>query len=276
MGLDTASSPWINRDFVLALTLALVINLYNDGQATWLDCDRCVYIFLGAAAQQSTKAPIVTSAKLATTSAVPRRAYNVGPVPLNGKVSATQIAQELLRTQGVWGLYRGLGATVLRWVWKWEARRAGGRAVRGGAYILFWTSILCSASVQFRICCVGLCFTFLMYAFPFSLKTPSFLAVCVFRWKGRGINQNLRCSHRDVPFSVVYFPLFANINKLGKPSEDESAPFYHSFLAGCIAGSTAAVAVNPCDGKLEHPGGTAGSVKDWGSVVLSSLGGSLM
>ncbi|XP_033908168.2 mitochondrial glutamate carrier 1-like isoform X1 [Acipenser ruthenus] len=117
------------------------------------------------AAQQSAKAPIVTSAKLATTSAVPRRAYNVGPVPLNGKVSATQIAQELLRTQGVWGLYRGLGATVLR----------------------------------------------------------------------------------DVPFSIVYFPLFANINKLGKPSEDESAPFYHSFLAGCIAGSTAAVAVNPCD-----------------------------
>ncbi len=54
---------------------------------------------------------------------------------------------------------------------------------------------------------------------------------------------------RDVPFSMVYFPLFANLNKLGKPSPDEAAPFYWSFISGCAAGSTAAVAVNPCDGK---------------------------
>lgn len=56
-------------------------------------------------------------------------------------------------------------------------------------------------------------------------------------------------SYRDVPFSIVYFPLFANINRLGKCSEDDVAPFYWSFMAGCIAGSTAAVAVNPCDGE---------------------------
>lgn len=53
---------------------------------------------------------------------------------------------------------------------------------------------------------------------------------------------------RDVPFSIVYFPLFANINRLGKRSGDV-APFYWSFMAGCVAGSTAAVAVNPCDGE---------------------------
>ncbi|XP_068133367.1 mitochondrial glutamate carrier 2 isoform X2 [Hyperolius riggenbachi] len=52
---------------------------------------------------------------------------------------------------------------------------------------------------------------------------------------------------RDVPFSVIYFPLFANINKLGQKSPHEKAPFYHSFLAGCIAGSVAAVAVTPLD-----------------------------
>ncbi|XP_053103962.1 mitochondrial glutamate carrier 1 [Hemicordylus capensis] len=52
---------------------------------------------------------------------------------------------------------------------------------------------------------------------------------------------------RDVPFSVVYFPLFANLNKLGQKSPDVKAPFYVSFLSGCLAGSTAAVAVNPCD-----------------------------
>ncbi|XP_075568805.1 mitochondrial glutamate carrier 1 isoform X4 [Pelecanus crispus] len=52
---------------------------------------------------------------------------------------------------------------------------------------------------------------------------------------------------RDVPFSIVYFPLFANLNKLGQKDPNVKAPFYVSFLSGCVAGSTAAVAVNPCD-----------------------------
>ncbi|XP_032898609.1 mitochondrial glutamate carrier 1-like isoform X3 [Amblyraja radiata] len=52
---------------------------------------------------------------------------------------------------------------------------------------------------------------------------------------------------RDVPFSVIYFPLFANLNKLGQNSVDGRASIVHSFLSGCIAGSIAAVAVNPCD-----------------------------
>lgn len=52
---------------------------------------------------------------------------------------------------------------------------------------------------------------------------------------------------RDVPFSVIYFPLFANLNKLGQKDQYDTAPFYVSFVSGCIAGSTAAVAVNPCD-----------------------------
>nr|XP_020835031.1 mitochondrial glutamate carrier 1 isoform X2 [Phascolarctos cinereus] len=52
---------------------------------------------------------------------------------------------------------------------------------------------------------------------------------------------------RDVPFSIVYFPLFANLNQLGHSEPGARSPFYVSFLAGCVAGSTAAVAVNPCD-----------------------------
>ncbi|CAL1595119.1 unnamed protein product [Knipowitschia caucasica] len=52
---------------------------------------------------------------------------------------------------------------------------------------------------------------------------------------------------RDVPFSIIYFPLFANLNQLGKRGAEGPAPFYVSFLAGCAAGSTAAVAVNPVD-----------------------------
>ncbi|KAK7176787.1 hypothetical protein R3I93_000892 [Phoxinus phoxinus] len=52
---------------------------------------------------------------------------------------------------------------------------------------------------------------------------------------------------RDVPFSIIYFPLFANLNSLGRRNTDGSAPFYISFLSGCLAGCTAAVAVNPVD-----------------------------
>uniref|UniRef100_A0A3P8RQT8 Mitochondrial glutamate carrier 1 n=1 Tax=Amphiprion percula TaxID=161767 RepID=A0A3P8RQT8_AMPPE len=105
-------------------------------------------------------------AKLVATNTVPSRSFNSGAVVSAPRaVSATQIAKELLLTQGIQGLYKGLGATLMR----------------------------------------------------------------------------------DVPFSIVYFPLFANLNHLGKPSPEESSPFYWAFLSGCVAGSTAAVVVNPCD-----------------------------
>ncbi|XP_051156724.1 mitochondrial glutamate carrier 1-like isoform X1 [Leptopilina boulardi] len=52
---------------------------------------------------------------------------------------------------------------------------------------------------------------------------------------------------RDVTFSVIYFPLFANLNALGPKREDGSSVFWCSFLSGCAAGSTAALAVNPFD-----------------------------
>ncbi|KAI3371253.1 hypothetical protein L3Q82_023870, partial [Scortum barcoo] len=54
---------------------------------------------------------------------------------------------------------------------------------------------------------------------------------------------------RDVPFSIIYFPLFANLNNLGKRGAEGPAPFYVSFISGCLAGSTAgavAVAVTTC------------------------------
>uniref|UniRef100_A0A8C2G2G6 Mitochondrial glutamate carrier 2 n=1 Tax=Cyprinus carpio TaxID=7962 RepID=A0A8C2G2G6_CYPCA len=57
---------------------------------------------------------------------------------------------------------------------------------------------------------------------------------------------------RDVPFSMIYFPLFANLNAVGRTEErhsnpQERAPFLQSFVAGCTAGSVAAVAVTPLD-----------------------------
>uniref|UniRef100_A0A3Q0SDM1 Mitochondrial glutamate carrier 2 n=1 Tax=Amphilophus citrinellus TaxID=61819 RepID=A0A3Q0SDM1_AMPCI len=61
----------------------------------------------------------------------------------------------------------------------------------------------------------------------------------------RGLGATLM---RDIPFSVVYFPLFAHVHQLGQHlSEEPSVPFYWSFMSGCLAGSIAAVAVSPCD-----------------------------
>jgi len=54
---------------------------------------------------------------------------------------------------------------------------------------------------------------------------------------------------RDVSFSVIYFPLFANLNRLGprKAGNADEAVFYWTFLSGMAAGSISAAAVNPFD-----------------------------
>lgn len=56
---------------------------------------------------------------------------------------------------------------------------------------------------------------------------------------------------------MIYFPLFANLNALGRErlggrgDVQGRAPFWQSFVAGCSAGSVAAVAVTPLDGEWE-------------------------
>lgn len=54
---------------------------------------------------------------------------------------------------------------------------------------------------------------------------------------------------RDVSFSIIYFPLFAHLNSLGprRRDDEKASVFWASFLAGCAAGSIAALAVNPID-----------------------------
>lgn len=77
------------------------------------------------------------------------------------------------------------------------------------------------------------------------------IALGLFKEKGilglyKGIGATML---RDVSFSIVYFPLFATLNDLGPRKSDGSgeAVFWCSFLSGLVAGSTAALAVNPAD-----------------------------
>ncbi|XP_053574850.1 mitochondrial glutamate carrier 2 isoform X3 [Bombina bombina] len=91
---------------------------------------------------------------------------------------------------------------------------------------------------------------------PAASKKPSAMLIArdLLRTQGiSGVYKGLGATLlRDVPFSVIYFPLFANVNKLGQKSSHEKAPFYHSFVAGCFAGAVAAVAVTPLDGRTGH------------------------
>lgn len=62
----------------------------------------------------------------------------------------------------------------------------------------------------------------------------------------KGLNATML---RDVSFSVVYFPLFANLNKMGprKSPDSTEAVFWWSFVSGMTAGSVSACVVNPFD-----------------------------
>lgn len=57
---------------------------------------------------------MMSPTKLVATNAVLTRSYN-SVASARRPVSATQIAKELLQTQGIRGLYRGLGATLMRY-----------------------------------------------------------------------------------------------------------------------------------------------------------------
>ncbi|CAJ0576688.1 unnamed protein product, partial [Mesorhabditis spiculigera] len=62
----------------------------------------------------------------------------------------------------------------------------------------------------------------------------------------RGITSTMA---RDVTFSVIYFPLFAQLDSMAPRKADGSgdAVFYGSFLSGLAAGATASFSVTPLD-----------------------------
>ncbi|XP_068578995.1 mitochondrial glutamate carrier 1 isoform X2 [Cebidichthys violaceus] len=89
---------------------------------------------------------------------------------------------------------------------------------------------------------------------PSPAPRPSATSITVELLKTRGVAGLYRGAGatlvRDVPFSMIYFPLFANLNALGREKVGDvqaRAPFWQSFMAGCGAGSVAAVAVTPLD-----------------------------
>lgn len=111
---------------------------------------------------------------------------------------------------------------------------------------------------------------------PVELKSPTAMQLTreLLKEKGiAGLYKGLGATLlRDVPFSIIYFPLFANLNNLGKRGGEGPAPFYVSFLSGCAAGSTAAVAVNPVDViKTRLQSLTRGSQEDTYSGVTDCI-----
>lgn len=111
---------------------------------------------------------------------------------------------------------------------------------------------------------------------PVEVKSPTAMQLTrqLLKEKGiAGLYKGLGATLlRDVPFSIIYFPLFANLNNLGKRGADGPAPFYVSFISGCVAGSTAAVAVNPVDViKTRLQSLTRGSQEDTYSGVTDCI-----
>jgi len=53
---------------------------------------------------------------------------------------------------------------------------------------------------------------------------------------------------RDIPFSMIYFPYFAFLNKMAFYIYNSGeVPFLHTLMCGVVAGGTAAAMVNPMD-----------------------------
>lgn len=82
----------------------------SDKQQTYIN----MFCLLSKAAQQQ-KPVMMSPTKLVATNTMLSRSYNSGTaVSAPRAVSATQIAKELVYTQGIQGLYKGLGATLMR------------------------------------------------------------------------------------------------------------------------------------------------------------------
>jgi len=75
------------------------------------------------------------------------------------------------------------------------------------------------------------------------------IAMSLFREKGiQGIYKGTGATIlRDVPFSCIYFPLFAYLNSKGYSADGKPPAFYHSLACGLFSGMFGAGCVTPLD-----------------------------
>ncbi|KAG7228277.1 hypothetical protein INR49_009138 [Caranx melampygus] len=158
-----------------------------------------------------------------------------------------------VRSEGYFGMYRGAAVNLTLVTPEKAIKLAANDFFRhqlskdGGKLTVF--------KEMLAGCCAGMCqvtITTPMEMLKIQMQDAGRLEITreLLRTKGvTGLYKGLGATlMRDIPFSVVYFPLFAHLHQLGQhSSEDPSVPFYWSFMSGCAAGSVAAVAVSPCD-----------------------------
>jgi len=85
---------------------------------------------------------------------------------------------------------------------------------------------------------------------PQTLTTRTLFRELTYSRGVRGLYQGYSATLlRNVTFSILYFPLFAHLSKLGprRSPGSSQAVFWWSFLCGCTAGAVSAVAVTPAD-----------------------------
>lgn len=172
---------------------------------------------------------------------------------------------KVARAEGIRGLYKGLGVNVLLV----NPEKAIKLAVNDQARVFFGgrTSFLPLPYEMLAGALAGLCqisittpMEFLKIqmqiagrseagAAPAKSVSATTVAMQLIKQKGiGGIYKGLGATlARDVPFSCIYFPMFAFINLKGY-KEDGSKPHpVHSLCGGLFSGMTAALAVNPLD-----------------------------
>ncbi|XP_065052685.1 mitochondrial glutamate carrier 1-like [Rhopilema esculentum] len=172
------------------------------------------------------------------------------------------------RTEGIRGLYKGLGVNILLVNPEKAIKLAVNDQTRvffGGrtSFLPLQYEMLAGALAGFCQVSVTTPMEFLKIQMQVSGRNKSVLAadgsavstsatqVAANLIKQNGIGAVYRglgaTFARDVPFSCIYFPLFAYINIKGYGADGSRPHPLHSLFAGLFSGMTASLAVNPLD-----------------------------
>jgi len=169
------------------------------------------------------------------------------------------------RTEGIRGLYKGLGVNIVLVNPEKAIKLAvndQARAMLGGrtSFLPIQYEMLAGALAGFCQVSVTTPMEFLKIQMQVSGRnkaagasggqaSASRVAADLIKKQGisavyKGLGATLA---RDVPFSCIYFPLFAYINVKGYGKDGSKPHPVHSLCAGLFAGLTSSLAVNPLD-----------------------------